>query len=163
MNKINIGSGPDIKDGWVNSDLVPLPGIELWDLRWRPRDAWIEAFDKALINHTLCLLSYEEAETALGYIKNILRPGGELEVIDVDVNNMYRNYKNNEPEIFVGLSGTIDELFCKSLVGYGRKSLYTAQSMMEMVERAGFHDIKSLRKSENDSRPKESLIVKAKK
>lgn len=159
--KINIGCGPDIKLGWVNTDVVELPNnVQYWDVIQPARKEWLGVFDFALVNHTLCLLSYDEVDIALQNIKQVLKDGGTLEVIDMDTLKAFFNFKNMDVEGFVGHSGSIDEMLCKHLVGYGRKSIYTDESMVEKLEKAGFNNVQIKKDSKYDLRPKESLIVR---
>lgn len=164
--KMNFGCGPDIKEGWVNVDKITSDGIEYWDIVENVVPInWINKFDFILVNHTFCLLSYDDVDMALQKIKSMLKPSGVLEVIDVDVMKAFQCYQKFDFEgLFV--DGTTpeaherDERLCKHFVGFGRKSIYTAYSMAEKLEKAGFKDVLMLDKSEYDFRPKESLVVR---
>lgn len=163
MRAINIGCGPDLKEGWTNTDNYPWYGAQLWDITEPAPQDWNDSFDFALVNHTFCLLSYNDVDTALENIKQILKPGGVLEVIDMDVMKAIKSHRNFDFEgLFEGRADSPDERderLCKHLVGYGRKSLYTAYSMANKLEKSGFKEVCMLEYSEHDLRPKESLIV----
>lgn len=165
MRAFNIGCGPDIfqngymgYEQWRNVDSVYRhPEVENIDIRYKSPIA--DNYDFVLVNHTLCLLTYEEVDSALINLSNVLRRGGVIEVIDMDVLKAIDNLQNCEREGFAGHDGHIEEMFCKHLVGYGRQSLYTPSTMGEKLKKAGFHNIKILESSQYDLRPKESLIV----
>lgn len=160
MNRINIGCGPDIKDGWTNADSHPWEGSVNWDILNPPRVEWVKKFDLALVNHTLCLLGYDEVDVALGNIMEVLVPGGVIEVIDMDVLKAFDNFNRKNKSGFAGLDESFDSMLCKHLVGYGRKSIYTAQSMKEKLEKAGFKRVYVAQGSADDLRPEESFVVR---
>lgn len=160
--RINIGCGADIKLGWVNTDIVQLPNnVQIWDVTQPAPEMWHGAFDFALVNHTLCLLSYDEVDIALKNIKQILKKDGTLEIIDMDVLKAFENMNNKDEEGFVGFSGNIQDMMCRHLVGYGRKSIFTPHSMYLKLKEAGYSDVFNAQTSKYDLRPKESLVIQA--
>lgn len=161
--KWNLGCGYDVKEGWFNTNYFSHPKVEgAWYLDALTfHQDMVNKFDYILINHTLCVLTYSGAETALRHAYQYLQEGGTIEVIDMNPLKSFRSYERGEIEAFPGFDGSIDERFCKHLVGYGRQSLYTPDSVCELLERCGFKNAKDYQKSEYDLRPKESLVVKA--
>lgn len=163
MKRINIGAGPDFKEGWVNTDSRYDPEYHdrmvIWDIRAGAFAQHIGVFDFALVSHTLCLLSYDEVDEALLNIKEVLKDGGVLQIIDMDTLQAFDNMRAEEVDGFPGHEGSIEEKMCKHLVGYGRKSIYTRNTMADKLKKAGFKSVRILKKSEHDLRPKESLIV----
>ena len=163
MTKWNLGCGFDIKEGWFNTNHAshkPVEGAWYLDALVFHADM-LNKFDYVLINHTLCVLSYEEAETVLGYVYRYLKDGGTVEVIDMNPLKSFRSYERGEIQSFPGFDGSIDNRFCKHLIGYGRKSLYTPDLVCELLEKHGFKKAKDYYNSEHDLRPKESLVVRA--
>lgn len=161
--KMNLGCGPDLKEGWLNVDGYVWPNAELWDATTEPPVQYLQKFDHVLINHTLCLLSFDDADRALKNVYECLEEFGVVEVIDMDLIKAFKSFEQGEEEDFAGQTGSIDEMLCKHLFGYGRKSVYTAQLMKEKLEKAGFKDVSIEEKSQHDLRPKESLIVRGRK
>ena len=52
--KLNMGSGPDVKAGYVNADLVALPGLDvLCDLSHRPLPFRDNTFEEIFMSHVL--------------------------------------------------------------------------------------------------------------
>ncbi len=163
MNRMNLGCGPDLKEGWLNvdSEYDPLhPDRPCWDMRGGPFGQWVEAFDFVLVNHVFTTMTYDEVEIGLQHILEILKPGGVLEVIEMDAEKSFRSFQRGEIKAFPGFEGSIDNRFVRHLVGFGRKSLWTENSTTEALERAGFTKVNNYYKSENDLRPKESLVVR---
>ncbi len=161
--KWNLGCGFDIKEGWFNTNHFshePVDGAVYMDIL-KEDPAIINQIDYILINHVFCVMSYEEVKIALNKIHKYLKDGAVIEVIDFDILKAYDNREANCREAFPGFKGSIDELFCKSIVGYGRKSIYTPMLMSDKLKQAGFKDVKIHSWSEYDIRPLESLIIKA--
>ncbi len=161
--KMNLGCGPDLKYGWLNVDNYYDPihtKREVWDMRGGPFGQWVGAFDHVLVNHVFCTMTYDEVEIGLQHIKEILKDGGTLEVIDMDPIKAFRALERGDIDALPGFDGSIDNRFCRHLIGFGRKSLWTPESTIEALQRAGFTKVNNYYKSENDLRPKESLVVK---
>jgi len=162
--KMNLGCGFDIKEGWINVDIVDMPGVEYWDMRTEPRQEWIDKFEYILINHTLCLLTYDDVTISLSNVRKCLSATGTLEIIDMDTLKAFKNHQDGINAAFPGFKGPIDSRLCKHLVGHGRQSLWTSYSLYVELFNLGFSNIKEhYLNSEHDLRPIESFIVKANK
>lgn len=162
MNRMNLGCGPDIKDGWVNVDSKydpENPDRPCWDMRGGPLAQWVGEFDYVLVNHVFCTMSYDDVDISIKNILELLKPGGRLEVIDMDAYKAYNCWINRDISGLPGFGDNIDEAFCKHLIGYGRKSLYVPALMIEKLRSAGFEHVRYIENSEYDIRPKESLVV----
>ena len=161
MIKMNLGCGPDIKDatdGWTNVDTVSRDGVWVHDAR----EAFpqIDAFDFVLINHTLCTMTPSDAKKVLENVYTALKPGGRVQVIDVDIDKAINAYKFNQGDLFPVDGRTIDEQFLMHVSGYGtRLSLYNHHYLSLLLKDVGFGDVIWLTESEYDLRPKESLVV----
>lgn len=169
MRAFNLGCGPEVfEDGymgydqWRNVDNVyKHPRVENVDLRYS-KPLVGEGYDLALVNHVLCTMKPQEVKQFLDNTYDILRPGGSIVVIDVDLMKAYADYFMNE-----GRNLPIDEpqnkdyKLCMHLSGYGtRLSLYTIEHMKNVLELAGFkqpHEIES----PFNTRPNESLVIGA--
>lgn len=159
--KMNLGCGPDIKEGFVNVDIVPYEGASVWDMT---KDSvpgyWVGKFDYVLVNHTICLISYDEVAELFKKIQTAMKPGATIEIIDMDVTKAFNSYTRNDHEGLPGFGGSIDNSLCRHLIGHGRKSVYTGNLVAEMLINAGFGKVEVGDSSEHDLRPKESLIVR---
>lgn len=162
MKRINVGCGHDLKDGWINVD----------NMDWgQPKEYIIDILtewnytnvDYILVNHTLCLFDYAQADFLLRQFYDSLKPDGIIEIIDMDVMKAYESWQNLDFDGLPGNSDNIDERLCNHLVGYGRKSTYTPYLVALKLSRAGFTDIDILHTSPHGLRPKEDLTVKARK
>lgn len=162
MNRMNLGCGPDLKKGWLNVDSVYQPGIDVWDARGGALPQYLDQFDFVLVNHVLCTMNHFEVDQVLHNLREVMRHGGIIQIIDMDLLKAFEAYQNGAGDHIPAEGRTIDEQFCKHVSGYGtRKSLYTATYLVDLLQRHGFQNILVKRTSEHDLRPKESLIVEA--
>jgi SAM-dependent methyltransferase len=76
--RLNLGCGTDIRPGWVNLDVAPLPGVDVvHDLSSLPLPFEDASFDRIAAKDVLEHLDYLPV---LRDLHRILRPGGRLEV-----------------------------------------------------------------------------------
>lgn len=162
MNRMNLGCGPDLKQGWINVDSVYREGIDVWDIRHPAVPQYLDQFDFILVNHVFCTMDFAAVKISLQNIREVLRPGGILQVIDMDLLKAFEAYQNNDGAALPADGKTIDEKLCNHISGFGtRKSLYTRVHLSTLLQEAGFQNVIAKRNSEHDLRPAESLIVEA--
>jgi len=78
MKKLNLGCGKDIREGWVNLDSHPLPGVDVvHDLERPPLPFQNEEFDEILCQDVLEHLEYVPV---LKELHRILKPGGRITI-----------------------------------------------------------------------------------
>lgn len=78
-DRLNLGCGTDIREGWTNLDSAALPGVDVvHELGSGPLP-----FDDASFDEILCkdVLEHVELEPVLREIHRVLRPGGRVRVI----------------------------------------------------------------------------------
>lgn len=156
--KLNIGSAQDLKDGWINLDIKPLPNVVQHDAT---KPFPYTQVDFILINHVLCTMNYENALEVLKNAHTALKTGGKLQVIDMDLLRAFASYNYNPNELPIE-SGSDDYKLCMHISGFStRLSLYTPRLLKEMLLNIGFRGAVILNESEHDLRPLESVIVEA--
>ncbi|MBN2021085.1 MAG: methyltransferase domain-containing protein [Sedimentisphaerales bacterium] len=76
--KLNVGCGKDIKEGWINLDLVALPGVDVvCDIERTPLPFANEQFDEILCKD---VLEHVEYIPVLSELHRILKVGGRLKI-----------------------------------------------------------------------------------
>ncbi len=168
VRAFNLGSGPEVFDNgymgyeqWRNVDSVyKHPQVENVDLRYA-KPLVGEGYDLALVNHVLCTMKPQEVAMFLDNTYDILKPGGTIIVIDVDIMKAYNDYFMNEGKNLPIQEQDKDYNLCMHLSGYGtRLSLYTPQRMADVLSIAGFTKIRPIETPFN-TRPLESLAFEA--
>lgn len=169
MRAFNLGCGPEIFDNgyqgyeqWRNVDSVyKHPQVENVDLRYQ-KPLVGEGYDFALVNHVLCTMRPEEVKMFLDNAYDILRPGGVIQVIDVDIMKAFGDYMMNDGKNLPVQEQDKDYNLCMHLSGFGtRLSLYTVQRMKDVLSIAGFNQIREVENSPYNTRPLESLVIQA--
>ena len=76
--RLNLGSGTDIRPGWVNLDIAPLPGVDVvHDLSELPLPFPDESFSEIVAKD---ILEHLDWIPVMRELHRILRPGGRLKV-----------------------------------------------------------------------------------
>jgi SAM-dependent methyltransferase len=75
MKKLNLGCGNDVKKGWVNLDVIKMPGVDVvHDLNRTPWPFSAGEFDEVLCQDVL--EHVDDLLTVLKEIHRVLKPGG---------------------------------------------------------------------------------------
>jgi SAM-dependent methyltransferase len=76
--KLNLGSGSDIKEGWVNLNIVHVPGVDVvHDIEKLPLPFADNSFDEILAQD---ILEHVQYLPVLKDLYRILKPGGSLHI-----------------------------------------------------------------------------------
>lgn len=163
MKRMNLGCGPDIKEGWYNFDLEQTaPEVIAWDCRIPMPEEANGTYDFILVNHVFCTMDHSDVDKALKNLYQILKPGGKIQVIDLDLIMAFAFYEQGSEDMIPASGNSIDHKFVNHISGFGtRRSLYTQPFLMELLAKHNFKDIEILGFSEYDLRPNESLIGEA--
>ena len=78
--KINLGCGPDVRDGYVNVDARPFPGVECQDLSTIPWKWDDSVAEEIMMLDFLEHFSYRKTDSILQECWRVLKPGGKLVV-----------------------------------------------------------------------------------
>jgi SAM-dependent methyltransferase len=161
--------------GWVNSDIVPAPGVDLCcDIRagLPLADASI---DYAVAIHVLQDLVWTEIPGALAQLHRVLRPGGVLRISVPDLDRAIEAYLRGDRGYFYipdADGRSLGGKMVTQIIWYGSvRTPFTYDFLAELLERAGFRGIARCAFQQTrsdhpdivalDNRPRESLFVEA--
>jgi len=79
--KLNLGCGDDIREGWINIDLAPGPGVDrVWNLEETPLPYEDGTIDEIFASHVIEHLYPHQWHELIRDFHRMLRPGGRLEI-----------------------------------------------------------------------------------
>jgi len=177
IQRLHWGCGQITPYGWVNSDIMAHPGVDVVaDIR-RGLPLPDGYFDYIVSLHALPELTYPEQEPALRELKRLLKPGGVLRLGLPDMNKAIQAYLSKDVDYFLvpdDHAATISGKMIVQLTWYGLcRCMFTTEFTAELLRRAGFRDIApcTFRQThseypgivELDNRELESFFIEARK
>jgi predicted SAM-dependent methyltransferase len=175
VRRLNWGCGPAPAPGWINSDLLQAPGIDLsCDIReGLPLES--ESVQYAVGIHGLQDLPYLDVVPALRELRRVLAPGGVLRLGLPDLERAIAAYLRDDPSYFYipdEEAATISGKLIIQMTWYGsNRMMFTYEFARELLLRAGFRDVLRCAFRETasrypeivafDNRERESLFVEA--
>jgi len=177
VRRLNWGCGTLPTPGWINSDIKEDQAVDVVCdiLEGLPLEG--DSIDYAVSIHALPELRLPDLVPALMELRRVLVPGGVLRLALPDLDRAIRAYLDGDRDYFLVPDSDArapGAKFVTQMLWYGySKSLFTADFIAELLERAGFREITpcSYRQTagpypeivELDNRPEESLFVEARK
>ena len=153
--KLQIGSGRNALEGWLNTDINPVPGRRGGPpvfLDARKRFPFKDAvFDTLYCEHLIEHLEYRQGLRMLRECFRVLKPGGKIRVSTPDFRFLIALYGPNKTELqkrylswavasFLPETGTGKDVFVINnfFRAWGHKFIYDPQVLKEALESAGF-------------------------
>lgn len=147
MRRLNWGCGDHVAPGWINSDVKPGGHVDLVaDIReGLPLESG--SVDYAVSVHALPEFPYPELVPVLEELRRVLAPGGTLRLALPDLDRGIDAYRAGEegyfevpPEEVRSLGGR----FVVQMLWYGwSRSLFTTDFALELLEKAGFAEVRA--------------------
>jgi SAM-dependent methyltransferase len=175
VRRLNWGCGPTPAAGWLNSDRLRAPDIQVsCDIRdGLPLED--DAFDYVVSIHGLQDLPYLDVVPALQELRRVLRPGGVLRLGLPDLDRAIAAYARGDREYFYipdAEARTLGGKLVVQIIWYGSvRTPFTWDFARELLLRAGFRGVErcAYRTTstshadivELDNRERESLFVEA--
>lgn len=173
MRRLNWGCGAHVAEGWINSDVKADTGVDLVaDIReGLPLDTG--SIDYAVSIHALPEFSYPELVPVLEELRRVLAPGGTLRLALPDLQRGIEAYLAGDGDYFKVPADEVSSLggrFIVQMLWYGySRSLFSADFALELLEKAGFVDVRECKFRQTasgieeivelDNREDESLFV----
>lgn len=145
--RLNLASGTDLRDGWVNLDVVPKwPSASrgcdvVWDARKDaipfPDDSAEEIYAGYLLMH----LAPHYHAPVLAEIRRVLAPGGVLMVGEVDMDVVMRRFLESpsDPRLAELIWGEQGSFHGDGLADFDKHCHgFTSASLQDLLARSGF-------------------------
>jgi predicted SAM-dependent methyltransferase len=175
--RLNWGCGDHVAPGWINSDVKQGEDVDLVADIKAGLPLASDCIDYAVSVHALPELPYPELVPALRELRRVLKPGGVLRLVLPDLDLAIDAYRRGDSDYFKVDPDEVQSLGGKLIVqmlwyGYSR-SLFTGDFAAELLEKAGFEQVRPCRYRQTasafaeivalDNREDESLYVEARK
>ena len=177
VRRLNWGCGTQPEPGWINSDIKDDPSVDIACdiLEGLPLESG--SIEYAVSIHALPELRYPDQLPALRELRRVLAPGGVLRLALPDLDRGIRAYLDEDRDYFLipdDDARSIGSKFIAQMLWYGySKTLFTHDFIAELLEKAGFSEIRRCAFGQTgspfpeivalDNRPEESLFVEARK
>ncbi len=176
MQRLNLGCGLAVTDGWVNVDREDHGQLVQHRFDFRPFLPFDTAsFDCVVAHHVLDTLTLDELAKVLSEIHRVLIPGGVLRISTPDVAIAIHHCFSGDLAWFsmVERGATVLEKLSHWLTWYGTRRTLLCQDMVDpMLRAAGFQGVAAVQCGESfydlrgavcalDSREDESLFIEA--
>lgn len=154
IKKLQIGAGPYILEGWLNTDLKPIyPGAVFLDAT-KPFPFKECVFRFIFMEHVIELLGYENDLKMLHECYRVCEPGGKIRIATPSINKLCNLYDSENSEIkqryikwYIDRYLAIKEKYREAFVinyafyGFGHKFIFDRVTLQDALEKCGFTDI----------------------
>jgi predicted SAM-dependent methyltransferase len=153
VRKLQVGSGLNRLDGWLNTDIFAKKGIAFLDARKRfPFNDW--TFDYVFCEH---LIEHLEYRLGVGFIREcfrVLKPGGKIRISTPDLRFLIELYNENKTDVqtsyirnavdtFLPEIGIYQDTFVINnfFKGWGHKFIYDFKTLNDLLVKSGFVNV----------------------
>lgn len=160
--KLQIGAGPYLLDGWLNTDIEPYPEVSYLDAAARfplADGSFRYVFSEHVIEH----LTLEQADQMLAESLRILEAGGKIRIATPDLRKLVALFDDQPSEAARDyIPGKLDwhgwprrgtpesVILNLQLREFGHRFMYDEPTLRDSLERAGFSEIKRFGAGESD-------------
>lgn len=155
VKKLQLGTGRNSKEGWLNSDLRPLSGQVLY-LNARRRFPFGDGtFDYVYSEHMIEHLPFRDGLKMLAECRRVLKPGGVLRISTPDLqfliglcgpekSDLQKRYLRWSVDTYMPEALSADEAFVVNLFmrNWAHRFIYSETVLRQALEHSGFGDIR---------------------
>ena len=156
---LNLGCGPNILEGWLNTDIEPIDDRVVYLDAGKPFPFEDETFDFIFSEHMFEHLTYKEGKNMLSECYRVLRRDGVLRLSLPTLDNLIELYEHRHNKDAINYvewslqtfdkSGCIDDQIgfntCFVINNFfhlwGHKMIYDRDVIYEMLRREGFREV----------------------
>jgi len=156
IKKVHLGCGSSTLKGWLNSDLIPVPGKGIISINVSKRLPFKDSsIDYIFFEHLIEHITFQEGSNLLEECFRVLKPSGKIRVATPDIKflvelynkrktNLQEEYLNWAMEKFVKNKSKIKDTFVINHFFYGfeHKFIYDPKTLKQSMEKAKFTQIK---------------------
>lgn len=172
--RLQVGSGSNRLEGWINADIAPSADVIVFMERRLPfPDA---SLDRIFLEH---VLEHASFETGLGFLREarrVLRPDGVIRIAVPDLEDLVRGYLADDWRRFDWVNWpehsfirTRAQMINIGFRWWGHQYLYDRQDLSRILDEAGFKGIEFVDLGQSrhadlrnlETRPDSTLIVEA--
>jgi len=164
IRKLQLGAGPNVLEGWLNTDLDPRSSGVLFLDSSKPFSFSDFGFDYIFSEHHLERLEYHRGLFTLRECYRVLKPGVRIRIATPSLDTMialHTKDKTSLQEQYIEwitkhILPEIDEyrdcfVINKAFYGYEHRFLYDEETLRQALEKAGFVDITRFEVGESDN------------
>jgi predicted SAM-dependent methyltransferase len=163
--KLQLGAGPNILPGWLNTDLFPESREIVFVDAATPLPFDDCSFDRVFSEHLIEHLEYRQGALMLRECFRVLRPGGRIRIATPDLRFLIELYNPEKSELqvryvswaareFAPDARAAQEVFVINnfFRAWGHQFIYDRQALQEAMRGAGFTGFGPCRVGESDDR-----------
>jgi predicted SAM-dependent methyltransferase len=164
VKKLQIGSGENFLEGWINSDIDPCSDNKIYLDASKSFPFEDSTFDYVFSEHMIEHITYQEGFNMLSECYRILIPGGKIRVATPDLQFLFELYKLNKSELqneyikwsvkksnIPGVTAFADTFVInKFFSGWEHKFIYDEKALRYTLLKIGFTGIKKCHLNESD-------------
>jgi predicted SAM-dependent methyltransferase len=146
--KLHVGSGPLVREGWINIDAYPFPGVDyVLDIR---SGLPFEEVSHIYAEHFLEHLDFGTGLEFLAECRRVLRDDGALRLSTPNLDWVWRTQYH--PGEWNSGNEAVRDCFAlnKSFRGWGHRFLYNLDTLTETLHAAGFAEVRACEYGESD-------------
>ena len=164
LKKLQLGAGFNPLPGWLSSDIEPTSEDMIFLDATKPFPLGDEVMDYILSEHMVEHLTYNSGRKMLKECYRVLKPGGVLRIATPDLAVLLNLYSDNKsPEAQHYIKWITDEnipsaksykasfVINNAFRNWGHTFLYDRELLLEILDEAGFSDIKEYMPNESDN------------
>jgi predicted SAM-dependent methyltransferase len=162
--KLQIGSGRNALNGWLNTDLTPTKEVVFLDATKRfPFDDC--TFDYVFGEHVISSLAYQDGVRMIRECYRVLKPGGKIRISTPDLRFLIELYAENKTELqqryivwavnrFIPDIRIYSDTFVINnfFYNWGHRFIYDYKTLQRVLHECGFVNITRYTPGESDDR-----------